>query len=136
MADHGYAPDVITVHGSGNRTSKMWPRQRDGGFKIEAVVDHILRLAEAELSRAVPDLLIPSGMPASRSGLVMLHLAGIKLGLVEPGSKAELLLEKITDEKIRKCIEEHLARGGSGQRSILAFLHVGGQSGPFGCCVT
>jgi hypothetical protein len=111
-ADHGYAPDVITVHGSGDRASRMWPRQRDGGFKMEAVVDHILRLAEAELSRVVPDLLIPSGIPASRSGLIILHLAAVKLGLVEPGSNAELLAENVTDSKIRERIEGHLGRGG------------------------
>ncbi|MBI3200090.1 MAG: hypothetical protein HYZ29_01025 [Myxococcales bacterium] len=112
MAEHGYAPDVITVHGSAWKSSKMWPRQRDGGFKIDAVVDHILRLAEAELSRVVPDFVIPSGIPASRSGLVMLHVAGIKLGLVERGSKAELLVEKVTDAKIRQRIESHLGQGG------------------------
>jgi hypothetical protein len=90
----------------------MWPRNREGGFRIEAVVDHIVHLAEAELSRIVPDLVIPSGIPASRSGLVMMHLAAVKLGLIEPGSKPELLLEKITDAKIRERIEEHLGRGG------------------------
>ncbi len=112
VADHGYAPDVITVHGSGNRTSRMWPRQRDGGFKIEAVVDHILHLAEAELSRVVQDVVVPSGIPASRSGLVMLHLAAVKLGIWEPGSKAVVLVENVTGSKIRKRIEGHLERGG------------------------
>jgi len=90
----------------------MWPRKLDGSFRIEAVVDHIVRLIEAEVSRAVPDLVIPNGVPASRSGLVMLQLAGVKLGLVEPGSKAEIIVENVTDSKIRKRIEDHLGRGG------------------------
>lgn len=79
---------------------------------MEAVVDHILRLAEADLSRVVPDLVIPSGILASRSGLTMMHLAGVKFGILAPGSKAEVLMEKISDDKIRKRIEDHLARGG------------------------
>lgn len=112
VAHFGHAPDVITVHGSGNRASRMWPRKLDGSFRIEAVVDHIVRLIEAEVSRAVPDLVIPNGVPASRSGLVMLQLAGVKLGLVEPGSKAEIIVENVTDSKIRKRIEDHLGRGG------------------------
>lgn len=112
VAQSGHAPDVVTVHGSGNRASRMWPRNREGGFKIEAVVDHIVRLAEADVSRTVPDLVIPSGILASRSALVVMHLAGVKLGLIEPGSQAELLVENFTDSEIRKRIEGHLARGG------------------------
>lgn len=90
----------------------MWPRKLDGSFRIEAVVDHIVRLTEAEVSRTVPDLVIPNGIPASRSALVVMHLSAVKLGLVEPGSKAELLVENVTDSKIQKRIEGHLARGG------------------------
>jgi len=90
----------------------MWPRKLDGSFKIEAVGDHIVRLAEVEMSRTVRDLVVPSGVPASRSGLVMLHLAAVRLGLVEPGSQTELLVKNATDSKIRKRIEDHLARGG------------------------
>lgn len=90
----------------------MWPRNREGGFKIEAVVDHIVRLAEAELSRVVPDLVIPNGIPASRSGLVMLHLAAVRLGLLPLESKADQLVENVTDSNIRKRIEGHMARGG------------------------
>ncbi|MBE7483202.1 MAG: hypothetical protein HS104_24915 [Polyangiaceae bacterium] len=84
----------------------------DGQFKIEAVVDHVLALVEQELSRVVPDLAVPSGIPASRSGLVMLHLAAVRLGLVEPGSQAELLVENVTDSEIQERIEDHLTRGG------------------------
>lgn len=112
VSDFGHAPDVITVHGSGNRASRMWPRNREGGFKIEAVADHILHLAEAELSRVVPDLVIPSGIPASRSGLIVMHLASVKLGLVEPGTTADQLVANVTDDKIRKRVENHLGRGG------------------------
>lgn len=90
----------------------MWPRNREGGFNISAITDHLLALVEAELSRVVPDLIIPSGILASRSGLAMLHLSAVKLGLVEPGSKADQLVENVTDSAIRNRIEGHMARGG------------------------
>ena len=112
VSDLGHAPDVITVHGSARKSSRTWPRKIDGSFKIEAVVDHIVYLAEAELSRVVPDVVIPRGIPASRSGLVLLHLAAVKLGVLAPGSEAELLVEEITDGKIRQRVEAHLVRGG------------------------
>lgn len=112
VADFGYAPDVITVHGSGERSSKAWPRRRDGRFNIEAVVDHLLHLVEVELAHAVPGLRVPAGVPASRSGLIVLHLAGVKLGVVEPGTKPEVLVENVKDAKIKNRIEGHLDRGG------------------------
>lgn len=112
VSHFGHAPDTITVHGSRWKSSKTWPRKRDGTFNIEAVVDHIVHLAEVELSRVVPDVAIPSGIPASRSGLVMLHMAGVKLGRLPPESKAEQLVENITDDRVRKRIEDHLAGDG------------------------
>jgi hypothetical protein len=110
VAEFGYAPDVVTVHGSGDRSSKMWPRQRDGNFKIEAVVEHILLLVGEELSRHVPELVVPKGVPAGLSGLHVLHLAGVHLGALPVGSKPEILLEAL-DAEDRARMEAKIARG-------------------------
>ena len=109
---------MITVHGSARRSSRTWPRKLDGSFKIEAVVDHIVHLVEAELARVVPDVVIPRGIPASRSGLVLLQLAAVKLGVVAPRSEAEALLEGITDGQFKWRVEEHLTHGGLTDRDL------------------
>jgi hypothetical protein len=49
-------PDVISIHGSGFKTSRTWPRRRDGAFSISAVVDHLLALLRAEIERPKADL--------------------------------------------------------------------------------
>ena len=69
VSDFGHAPDVITVHGSARRSSRTWPRKLDGSFKIEAVVDHIVHLVEAELARVVPDVVIPASEVVEASAL-------------------------------------------------------------------
>lgn len=112
VADFGYAPDTITVHGSRWKSSRTWPRRRDGSFNIEAVVDHLLHLVEVELAHVVPELRVPVGVTISRSGLVVLHLAAVKLGVVEPGTEPKVLLENVRDAKVKKRIAEHLDRGG------------------------
>lgn len=50
--------DVITVHGSGHRSSRMWPRKTDGTFRIDAITDHILTFVGEE----------PVEIPAARAG--------------------------------------------------------------------
>jgi hypothetical protein len=110
VAAFGHAPDVIAVHGSGDRSSRMWPRQRDGHFKIEAITEHVLRLVEAELARAVPELTVPVGVPAGLSGLHVLHLAGVRLGTLPAGSTAEVLLDAL-DPAERAKMEAKIARG-------------------------
>jgi hypothetical protein len=110
VANHGYAPDVITVHGSGDRSSRTWPRQRDGEFKIEAVVEHVLLLVEVELARQVPELDVPRGIPAGLSGLHVLHLAGVRLGALPVGSKPNVLLTAL-DHETRRRIDAKIVRG-------------------------
>lgn len=111
-AEFGYAPDVITVHGSGERSSRAWPRRLDGSFNVEAAVEHLVKLVEVELARPVPELQVPRGLPISRSSLVVLHLAAVKLGVIEPGTEPEVLVGKVNDAKIKKRIQDHLDRGG------------------------
>jgi hypothetical protein len=101
---------VVTVHASGDRSSKTWPRQRGGDFKITAIVEHIVHLAEIELSRPVPELSVPQGVPAGLSGLHVLHLAGVVLGALPVGSKPEVLLGRL-EARDRARIEAKIARG-------------------------
>lgn len=111
VAEYGN-PDVITVHGSGERSSKMWPRKLDGTFNVVAAADHLLHLVAVELSRPVPELDVPSGLPARASGLVVLHLAAVRLGVIRPGSKPGDLVENIKDDVIKRRVERNLARDG------------------------
>ena len=105
-------PDVITVHGSGPQSSKMWPRKRDGSFAITAVVDHLLELVRGELERVRPDAPGVSGVPAAASGVHVLHTAGILLGTITGDANPEALLERLTDLTVRNRIDGHLRKGG------------------------
>lgn len=112
VAEFGYAPDVITVHGSGDRSSRSWPRKRNGEFNIAAVIEHILHLIEVELSRPTHELHVERSLPARLSGLHVVHLALVQLGALSPSSKPLDLLTNVKDEKIRERIEKHLDKEG------------------------
>jgi hypothetical protein len=105
-------PDVVTVHGSGYRSSKTWPRKRDGSFAVAAVVDHLLVLVRDELEHARPDAPVASGVPAAASGVHVLHAAGILLGTITGDANPDALVERITDLTIRSRIDSHLRAGG------------------------
>lgn len=107
-----YPCDVITVMGSAYRSSRMWPRRRDGTFRIEAVVDHLLALVGAELQHERPDPKIAVGVPARESGLHVLHAAAVMLGTIEPDVAPVALVEHLKDDKVRKRIETRLAGDG------------------------
>ncbi len=106
-----HRPDVITVHGSGLRASRMWPRNREGGFHIEAVVDHLLALIDEELQRPRPALDLAAGQPAAASGLHVLHAAAVLLGGVAAESRAADLVERLAAPE-RARVLSHLERDG------------------------
>jgi hypothetical protein len=102
-------PDVITVHGSGFRASRMWPRKRDGSFNINAVVDRLLALVRAEVERPHPDLaFVAKNVPAAVSGLHVMHLGAVLLGAMTTGSSPEDLVARVGDEERRTQLLAHM----------------------------
>lgn len=114
-------PDVITVHGSGYRSSRMWPRKRDGSFNIGAVVDHLLALVRQEVERPQPDLsFLAKNAPAASSGLHVIHVGAVLLGALPAGSSVEDLVARVGDEARRAAITAHCERGGLSDSDLRA----------------
>ena len=108
-----HLPDVITVHGSGHRASRMWPRRRDGTFSIAAVVDHLLALVRAEIERPRSDLaFMAHGVPAGASGVHVMHVGAILLAAMAAGTCHEDLVAKVGDQGRRARIAAHVENGG------------------------
>jgi hypothetical protein len=107
-----YTPDVVTVHGSGFKASRMWPRRLDGSFRVGAIVDHLLMLAEEELGRCSPELHVAAGVPATASGLHTIHAAAIRVETMAPGTSPGSLVALVGDEARRATIEARLVREG------------------------
>jgi hypothetical protein len=107
-----HLPDVITVHASGDRASRMWPRKRDGTFNIEAVVDHLLALVTEEASRTQPVLNVDTRVPTSFSGLHVIKIAGVFFGTLPPQTKPVDLLERVQPRAVRDRINAHLEGAG------------------------
>lgn len=108
-----HLPDVITVHGSGFKASRTWPRRRDGAFNINAVVDHLVTLVRVEIERPQPDLtFIAKGVPAGASGLHVMHVAALLLGTMTAGTSAEDLVARVGDDKRQARIAAHAKSSG------------------------
>ncbi len=104
---------VITVSGSSDRWSNSWPRRRDDSFDICAVADYLVALIQHERAKPPPpELQVPSGLPASTSGLHALHLAAIRLGVRPSAMDAHELVNGATDERTRSRIERRLKADG------------------------
>lgn len=121
-----YSPDVITVLGSGERSSRTWPRKLDGTFKLVAVVDHLLALAQKELQRPKPALAFASDLPAAASGLHVVHAAGIVLGTLTPEVSPDDLVGRVADNGLRARIRLHLDRGGLTDGDLRVLSEAGG----------
>ena len=107
-----YTSDVVTVHGSGFKTSKMWPRRLNGTFRVGAIVDHLLMLVAEELGRRGPDLQIAAGVPAAASGLHTIHAAALRLATGTPDMSPGSLVALVRDEVRRATIQARLVREG------------------------
>jgi hypothetical protein len=121
-----YSPDVITVHGSGFRASKAWPRKLDGTFNIRAVVNHLLALVNEELSRPRPALRVPVGVPAAASGLHVVHAAAVHLRTVPTDATPDDLVARIKDDLRRQKIMSRADRGGLTDGDLRVLSMAGG----------
>jgi hypothetical protein len=106
-------PKVVTISGASEGWSRSWQRRRDQTFDIVAVADFLAALIEHERARPpVPELRVPSGVPAEASGLHVMHLAAIRLRMCLPAAMPEDLLGAVNDERRRARIGRGLAAGG------------------------
>lgn len=106
-----HTPDVITVMGSAHRSSRAWPRNRQGWFRIDAIVTHLLDLVREELEHERPLPKVASGVRPAASGVHALHAAAVLLGAVDPDVPAEDLVARVADHMVRARIEPRLAGG-------------------------
>jgi hypothetical protein len=105
-------PGVITVHGSGYRSSRMWPRRLDGTFAIPAIVDHLLGLVREEWENPWPDPPVAADVPVTASGVHVMHGAAVLLGVLASEVKPDALVERVTDPTTRERIVGHAGKSG------------------------
>jgi len=117
------AQKVITVSGPSRQWSRSWPRKVDGGFDISAVVDFLVALVNHEHAKPLPpQLQVPSRLPVACSGLHVVHLAAVRLGVLPANTPPEVLVNGIENDKLRARIKTRMLEGGlhEGDLRILA----------------
>jgi hypothetical protein len=118
-------PKVITVSGASDGWSRSWQRRRDDSFDIIAVGDFLVALIEHERAKPpLPELHVPSGVPMASSGLHVLQLAAIRLGVRPPSTTPEDLLGGVRDARRRARIEHNLATSGLLEADLRALADV------------
>jgi hypothetical protein len=106
-------PKVVTVSGASSGWSRTWQRRRDYTFEIAAVADFLVALIEHERAKPpMPTLRVPSGVPAAASGLHVVQLAAIRLGMRTSSMAVEDLLGGVDDDRRRARTARHLQGGG------------------------
>ncbi len=105
-------PKVITVSGASDGWSRTWQRRLDHTFDISAVAGFLVALVEYERAKPpMPALQVPSGVRAASSGLHVVQLAAIRLGVSSTTTPAHLI-EGVRDDRRRALIDRHLQAGG------------------------
>lgn len=118
-------PKAITVVGASDGWSRTWQRRRDDTFDIAAVADYVVALIEYERARPpMPELQVPSGAPAASSGIHVVHLAAIRLGVRPPLTTPEDLVSRLGDARRRARIERNLATSGLIEADLRALADV------------
>ncbi|MEI9948231.1 MAG: hypothetical protein WDO74_04455 [Pseudomonadota bacterium] len=106
-------PKVITVSGASDGWSRSWQRRLDYTFDIAAVAEFLVALIGHERGKPpMSDLRVPTGAAASTSGLHVMQLAAIRLGVCPPSTTPEDLLGAVSDKRRRARIARGLAAGG------------------------
>jgi hypothetical protein len=104
-----HLPTVITVSGASDGWSRTWQRRRDDTFEIAGIADFLVALIEHERAKQpLPEVQVPSGVSSARSGLHVMQLAAVRLGVRPPSVPPEDLLGSVRDARRRARIEADL----------------------------
>lgn len=108
-----HLPTVITVSGASDGWSRSWQRRRNDTFEIAGIADFLVALIEHERAKPpLPELQVPPSVSLARSGLHVMQLAAVRLGVRPPSATPEDLLGGVRDERRRARIERNLATSG------------------------
>jgi hypothetical protein len=123
------AQKVLTVSGPSRQWSRSWHRKLDGSFDIWSAVDFLVALVQHEQAKPrPPELPVPKGFPAACSGLHVVHLAAVRLGVLPASSKPEGLVDRIENNWIRARIKTRLQDGGLHDADLRILADVAGLS--------
>jgi hypothetical protein len=76
-------------------------------------VDFLVALVQHEQAKPLPPKLqVPKGLPAASSGLHVVHVAAVRLGVLPANSQPEGLVDGIENERLRARIKTRMQDGG------------------------